>query len=99
MKRILILIFLVGCSKKEFKQKEELTLLQQELKKTFTLEEQVLFEECMNSPDYRTEYCIDNRISERRSRCVRTSTSGNSVIETAAGTAIGIGAAKLILGK
>lgn len=102
--KYLFLVLLVSCERRpEVKKERVFTSLQSEYLASLPLDKKIYMEGCLakNPEIYDFNYCMDKlNNSFGLTKPTQIQTSGeNSVLGTAAGTAVGIGAAKLLFGR
>ena len=95
--KYLLLLTLIACGQNpEVSQMEKLTLNQKEFLAQASLEARAYFDSCLSKSYKDFEYCFERfksfGVTEKHYK-------GSSVLKTAAGTALGYGAAKMIIGK
>lgn len=100
---ILSLLFLISCEPKhDLTVKEKMTQAHITHFNSLILEEQILMERCLenrSSQHINYSYCVERMIEMRRTSIAQKQNNGSSILNTAVGTAVGIGASKLIFGK
>lgn len=94
--KFFILILLIACEPyKRVTGKDKLTEVQKQYLAKSSLEIQAFMDSCLDSEYYTLDMCLE----KYKKMGVVQPSSGASVLKTAAGVAIGYGAAKMILGK
>lgn len=95
------LLFLTACKPDDPIAARPLTDLQKQYIESMTLAEKVYIENCLQPTSryqYEFSYCQRHMI-EDLNVTMRPKDNGHPIVNTAVGTALGYGAAKLILGK
>lgn len=96
--KFLLLILMVSCVERPIATGHtKLTATQKEYLAGSTLEVRAYMDSCLDSQFRYFDNCLE--AYKEMGKIQSSSGSSNSILKTAAGTAIGIGAAKLILGK
>lgn len=96
----LIFLILVSCDCKPLKPfKRVLTEDQTYYRSELDLENRIVLDGCLESKYNSFAGCISSLPKNRKQVVYTKEGGGNSIMKTAVGTAVGYGAAKLILGK
>lgn len=93
-----LLLSIVACNRTEEKPRV-LTSLQQEYLASAPLEVRVYMEDCLVKAYYSYSYCMEEAKTMSSPPLVGKESTTSSILKTAAGTAIGIGVSRAILGK